>query len=352
MTNILICNIHGSNDLSEAVKLIQQGEVVVFPTETVYGLGADALNPNAVKKIFDIKGRPVDNPLIVHIKDMEAFYSLSGKLNKDLIDIVEKLSRKFWPGPLTIIVPKSSKIPSIVTAGLNTVALRIPSHPIAIEFLQQVKTPIAAPSANLSGLPSPTEARDVYEDLQGRVSLIIDGGRCAIGLESTVIDVTEDPPQLLRPGGITAEDIEGIIGTIAIAKSTGEKPKSPGMKYRHYAPRAQVLLIEGSRDRIYQYMKKKCLEFHIKGEKVGILVSEDHTDISADYISVYGQKHDADLFYLASILFHEFREMDRQNITKILVESVTTKGIGLAILNRLDKSSGNKIINLKEFPET
>ncbi|OLS22993.1 MAG: Threonylcarbamoyl-AMP synthase [Candidatus Heimdallarchaeota archaeon LC_3] len=335
--------------LSDVVKTLKNGGVVAFPTETVYGLGANALDPVAVDKIFEIKGRPNDNPIIVHIESVKYITNIINveKVNKLRLDeTIRKLGNMFWPGPLTLILPKNRNIPSNVTANLETVAVRVPNHKIALDLLRMSEIPIAAPSANISGLPSPTTAQDVIEDLNGKISYIIDGGSCKIGIESTVLDLTEKPPKILRPGGVTLEQIKIIIGRVEYDDSLVEKVKSPGMKYVHYSPKAIVKIIQGSDPKIYYKMNELISEYHKQMKKVGIIISKKQNDLNADYIHVFGDKEKNELEYLASIIFHEFREMDRRNVDIVLVEAVEKRGLGTAIMNRLKKSSRNKIIQV------
>ncbi|HKZ39328.1 MAG TPA: L-threonylcarbamoyladenylate synthase [Candidatus Hodarchaeales archaeon] len=330
-----------TDQLTEAARLICEGELVAFPTETVYGLGADALRPEAVKRIFEVKGRPNDNPIIVHVRTFIDFCDLIDRTSpsvKEIIDKAELLSKMFWPGPLTLIVPKGKEIPLMVTGGLETVAIRIPSHPAALELLQASSRPIAAPSANISGSPSPTTVEDVIEDLYGRVPLIIDGGPCSIGLESTVLDLTSTPPQILRPGGISGEQISEIIGEVKLSGDVLVTPKSPGMKYRHYSPKAVIEIAYGSKEEIYEQMKRRTKQLHKKGVKVGIIALRKVNDVHVDYERVIGGHNQEELLYMASILFHEFREMDRRGIRVIMVEAVERKGIGVAIMNRLERA--------------
>ena len=265
------------NSILEASELIKSGEVVAFPTETVYGLGANALDPRAVEKIFRAKGRPGDNPLIVHVSKTQDV----DKLVKELPPKARALMETFWPGPLTIVFKKSSVIPSEVTAGLNTVAIRMPNHPVALRLIDYSGLPIAAPSANRSGHISPTTARHVLEDMDGIIPLILDGGKCRVGLESTVLDMTSDIPVILRPGGVTLEMLEGILGEVRVDLSVlkpvanGQKARSPGMKYVHYAPRAQVLIVRGRLDSIVKKINELVKEYSASGMKVGVLATQE-----------------------------------------------------------------------------
>lgn len=340
-------DVNYSELLSNAIKTLKNGGVIAFPTETVYGLGANALDPAAVNRIFEIKGRPLDNPIIIHI---ESVNHITGIINVDEVNKLElnekikKLGKKFWPGPLTLILPKNRNIPPNVTANLGTVAIRVPNHKIALELLKLSKIPIAAPSANISGLPSPTTVQDVIEDVDGKISYIIDGGSCEIGIESTVLDLTENPPKILRPGCVTLPQIKKIIGRVEYDHSLVEAVKSPGMKYKHYSPQANVKIIQGSDPKIYSKMNEIISKYHKEKKKVGIIISKEQNSLNADYVHTFGGKEKNELDYLASIIFHEFREMDRRNIDIILVEAVETRGLGIAIMNRLKKSAKNQII--------
>lgn len=322
---------------------IQSGELIAFPTETVYGLGADGLNEEAVKKIFQVKGRPQDNPLILHIGNMEMLKELvEGDLSKakDLID-------KFWPGPLTLVLKKSKIVPEIITAGLDTVAIRMPNNEIALEIIKISNRPIAAPSANISGRPSPTDAKTCMEDLEGKIPLIIDGGNTLVGLESTVLDITEEVPTILRPGAITLEDIQEILPNVVVDKGilkSGEKPKSPGQKYKHYAPKAEAYLISGSSDeekesKIYEFLKKN------KEKKVSLMVtSELYTKIDNLNLEIIDLGSRDNLEKIASEIFRSLRTLDKNCVDVILCEEITKEGIGLAIMNRLEKSTQNRHI--------
>lgn len=312
--------------LNIAARLIRDGELVAFPTETVYGLGANAYNTTAVGKIFQAKGRPADNPLIVHISDREMLEPLI----RFMPPCAEQLIAAFWPGPLTLVFPKSEDVPAIVTAGLDTVAIRMPSHPVAHAFIYRAGVPIAAPSANLSGKPSPTRIKDVVEDMDGRIACIIDGGDCDVGLESTVIDLSAQTPVILRPGGVSKEELERVIGPLKVHEGTTEKPASPGMKYRHYAPDAQVILVqEPERFQSVIDAEKKA------GKRVGALVLGDR-HVRADLVMRLG----ATIEEAGKTLFALLREMDRQGADIIIVESMPETGRGRAVMNRLKKAAG------------
>ncbi len=327
--------------IKEAARVIRNGGLVAFPTETVYGLGANALDPNAVKKIYIVKGRPSDNPFIVHIANKKSVFDLARKvpaISRELID-------HFWPGPLTLVFWKKDLVPKETTGGLDSVAIRMPDNEIALALIRESEVPIAAPSANLSGKPSPTSAKHVIEDLNGKIEMIIDGGETRVGVESTVLDLTVDPPQLLRPGGVTVDEIEEVIGEISIHEQAlgiikageWEKVKSPGMKYRHYAPEAQLFLIEStSRDKVIERMNILIEEFRSRGKKIGVLVTRIPKKLEkVDVVISLGE----DPRTIASNLFKSLREMDEKEVDVIIVEGVKDSGLGLAIMNRLRKAA-------------
>lgn len=324
--------------LQEAAKLLRENEAVAFPTETVYGLGANAMDDEAIAKIFEAKGRPSDNPLIVHIGTKS---QLDG-IVKEIPPVAEKLMAHFWPGPLTIILPRKEGISEKVTAGLNTVGVRMPDHPIALALIEEANVPVAAPSANRSGRPSPTLASHVYEDLNGKIAGIVDGGATGVGVESTVIDCTSTVPTILRPGGITKEQLEAVIGTVSLdpaLKDEKEKPKSPGMKYTHYAPKAPLSIVEGSSEFIQHLVDEKKKE----GFKVGVLTTEEYQYVySADVILSCGVR--SDLASVATKLYDVLRTFDASEVDVIFSESFPNEGIGNAIMNRLTKAAGHHII--------
>ena len=328
-----------NEDLIQAAKLLSDGKTVIFPTETVYGLGANALDENAAEKIFSAKGRPSDNPLIVHISNMD----LLGDLVAEVPDIAKKLMDKFWPGPLTLIFKKSDKVPKTVTGGLDTVAVRMPSHSTAKRLLEYAKIPIAAPSANLSGKPSPTIIEHVKEDMDGRVDGIIDGGDCQVGVESTVLDISCETPKLFRPGGVTAEEIEDVIGKkidIVTSVKEGETPKSPGLKYKHYAPQTQVLILSGTFEERSVYAEKLS-----KTKKIGLLDFDDVPRIckSAVFSSLGNSKNPLDATHR---LFAALRELDKKDIDIILAPEISDEGVWSAVKNRLYRAAGESIISL------
>ena len=314
-----------SEGIKKAAALIIAGEVVAFPTETVYGLGADALNPKAIKKIFAAKDRPADNPLIVHVCSSADI----PELVTSVPDSAKKLMRVFWPGPLSIVLNKSAKVPNITTAGLSTVVLRCPAHPVAIELITEAHTPIAAPSANLSGQVSPTSAEHVDTDLAGRIPLILDGGISLVGLESTVIDCTTTPPTLLRPGGITQEEIEECIGIIQTAEHSENAPASPGMKYRHYSPKTTLHLYEDIQD------------LHTFSSTLSIPhVILHHSDIKPSEFSI-SVRLPSDTKQASAVIYNALRQADTRNAEYILVEGYPETKIGAALMNRLRKAAVN-----------
>lgn len=334
------------NVIKEASEIINNGGTVVFPTETVYGIGADALNDEAVKKIFLAKNRPQDNPLIVHISEIEQLYNLSNNITKD----IEKLVSILWPGPLTIIVDKNELLSYIISAGLETVAIRMPQNPIALALIKESKKPIAAPSANLSGKPSPTEASHVIDDLMGRVDMIIDGGDTSVGIESTVLDMTADIPLILRPGKVTRDDIVKILGKceydMAITKSDEHiVPKSPGQKYTHYSPNAKVRLYLGDSENIAKQILVDYKVYESSGNNVGILSTIQTNDFyEGCRVICLGDRNNP--ITISSELFRSLRCFDKNNADIILVEGIDENGIGRAIMNRIRKAS-DEVINVR-----
>lgn len=326
--------------IKQAAKLIRQGKLVAFPTETVYGLGANALNYSAVKKIFESKGRPADNPLIIHIYDKNDLQLLA----KDIPSITKKIIEWFWPGPLTIVLRKSRAVPKITTGGLDTVAIRMPKNKIAQYLIKEAGIPIAAPSANFAGRPSPTLAKHVWDDLKGRIDLIIDGGQTNIGIESTVIDLSRKRPMLLRPGGVTLEELQKIIGRIGIhplvkGKKSKSVSRSPGMKYRHYSPAAKLILIEGTKQNVNKKISQLLKTYKKQQNRVGIMTADKDFSQKADMIKYVG----SDFSEIATNLFKILREFDSKKIDVILAQGISQKGLGLGIMNRLGKAAYKKI---------
>lgn len=326
--------------IKEAGKTIKNGGLVAFPTETVYGLGANALDEEAVKKIFIAKGRPQDNPLIVHVANFDI-----DDLVKEVPDIARKMMNEFWPGPLTLIMKKSSKVPYVTSAGLDSIGIRMPSNIVANELIKEAGMPIAAPSANISGKPSPTNIEICVEDLRGKVEYIIGGEKCDVGLESTIVDCTVDPPCILRPGGITLEMLKSINPHIyidlAIMKKTDNniKPKAPGMKYRHYAPKAPVKIINGNLEKTIAKINEIVQYYIDVHKKVGIMAT-DETIKSYPKGVVKSLGTRKDLVVIGQNLFKVLREFDDEDVDIILSEAFEEKEMGIAIMNRLNKAAG------------
>lgn len=330
--------------LQEAGRIIKDGGLVAFPTETVYGLGGDALNKESSKKIYEAKGRPSDNPLIVHICNMEDLK----RIVEEIPEEVYRLAEAFWPGPLTIIMKKSELVPKETTGGLNTVAVRMPSHPVALKFIEYAGGYVAAPSANVSGRPSPTKAKYVIEDMTGRIDMILDGDGIDIGLESTIVDMTGERPEILRPGYITKDMLEKILGEVSVDRTIldincKEPPKAPGMRYRHYAPKAQLTIVEGKVKETIEKINELTKEAHLNGEKVGIIGTEEtkHKYLG-DSIKSVGKRNDEDS--IARTLYTILREFDDEDVTVIYSESFSECAMGQAIMNRLLKAAGHQII--------
>ena len=334
--------------LREAAALLKKGEAVAFPTETVYGLGADGLNGAAVRKIFEAKGRPSDNPLILHIANKEDILPLTTGLTKQAQILIDK----FWPGPLTVIVAKSAVVPDEVSAGLDTVAVRMPSHPVAAELIRLAGTPIAAPSANLSGKPSPTDAETVLADMQGRIAGIVDGGACEVGVESTIVDTTGEVPVILRPGGITREQLEEVLGKVeldpALAGVEAAKPKAPGMKYRHYAPKAKMYVVETQEAlQLLPAFAKEAAKAAPVAVICGGKVAEAMQRAEHLHILNWG----TDKKELALKLYRLLRRCDKLGVGLILSEGVAEDGLGLAIMNRMRKAAGRQVLGADEMQE-
>ncbi|WP_394238609.1 L-threonylcarbamoyladenylate synthase [Niallia oryzisoli] len=334
-------NLENYPQIQQAADFLSKNEVVAFPTETVYGLGGNAKEDQAVNKIYEAKGRPSDNPLIIHIAEQS-----------QLTDFVEEISPKaqylmdrFWPGPLTIIFPlKKGFLSNKATAGLETVAVRMPDHPVAMAVLKQSGLPIAAPSANRSGKPSPTTALHVKEDLDGRIAGIVDGGPTGVGVESTVIDCTTAIPVILRPGGVTKEQLEEVIGEVHVDPALAdekEAPKSPGMKYRHYAPDAPLYLVDGTREAIQRLVNEQRRE----GRKVGVLTTkENEAYYDADFVFACGER--GRLETVASSIYEALRSFNKQDIELIYSEMFSNEGVGNAIMNRLMKAAGQRVLKV------
>ena len=323
-----------------AAELIRAGEVVGFPTETVYGLGANALDGEAVLKIFAAKGRPADNPLIVHISALDEIAPL---ISDDLPESARRLAAAYWPGPMTLILKKSALIPDEVSAGLDTVGIRMPSNPVARALIKASGCPIAAPSANRSGRPSPTCAQDVFEDMDGRVPMILDGGECDIGLESTVISLTDERARILRPGGITPDMIERVLGGVDVDPTAlkplaeGQIARSPGMKYRHYAPKGKLILIDGAPENVKAALRARYAEEEARGHKVCLLLPES---MIPDFPNARAYSLGGDLSEASHRVFAALRQLDRDEIEVAFCQTFDTRGIGLALMNRLDRAAG------------
>lgn len=333
--------------LEEAGAIIKAGGLVAFPTETVYGLGGDALNPASSKKIYAAKGRPSDNPLIVHIADMEALPPIVAEIPEQ----AKRLAEVFWPGPLTMIFRKSDLVPHETTGGLDTVAVRMPVHKVAREFIRAAGGYVAAPSANLSGRPSPTVAKYVAEDMDGRIEMIIDGGDVEIGLESTIVDMTVEEPMILRPGYITKEMLEEVLETVEedctlMRADSGQAPKAPGMKYRHYAPKGDLTIVAGEALKVINYINEQATQAAAGGKKVGVIgtdatIGQYHAQVCK---SAGNREQDSTI---AKELYRILREFDDEKVEVIYSESFSTQGLGQAIMNRLLKAAGHKVITLE-----
>ncbi len=334
--NTKITEMLTERDIDRAAQILRQGGLVAMPTETVYGLAANALDGKAVAAIFRAKGRPMDNPLIVHISDLSQIYSLVSSFPEK----ARRLAEVFWPGPLTMILPKSDNIPKEVSAGLDTVAVRFPSHPVAQKLIA-ASMPLAAPSANLSGSPSPTTARHVADDLSGRIDAIIDGGACEVGVESTVITLAEEVPRLLRPGGITVEQLREVIGEVIVDDAvlhplkTGQQAASPGMKYKHYAPKAHIILLEGSDDAFIRYVNAR------QEQGVAALCYDEDTDrLTVPFISI-GHADDEEM--QMHQLFAALRNADERGFQTVYAHCPKPDGMGLALYNRIIRAAGFEV---------
>lgn len=337
-----------TNELSLAADLLKRGGLVAFPTETVYGLGADALDEVAAKKIYEAKGRPSDNPLIVHIASVQALKDIA----VDIPDSAYQLAEAFWPGPLTMILKKSQKVPYGTTGGLDTVAIRMPNHPIALKLIEASGVYVAAPSANSSGKPSPTMAQHVIDDLSGRIDMVIDGGKSVIGLESTIVDLTSERPCILRPGYITQDMLEEVVGSVDYDKvvllkkaDPSVKPKAPGMKYKHYAPYGDVTIFDGKTEDVVCRINQEVKRQIALGKSVGVIATEEtklrYPDVLVKSI---GTRTDEDT--IAAGLYAILREFDQCKTEIIYSESFYDDQLGQAIMNRLIKASGYKVIKV------
>ena len=336
-----------NRDIIEAAgQILKQGGLVAFPTETVYGLGANALDEKAARKTYAAKGRPSDNPLIVHIASLEDLYPITKKVPKKAVVLAEN----FWPGPLTMIFEKSALVPRGTTGGLETVAVRMPDNEVALALIRAAGGYVSAPSANKSGRPSPTMARHVLDDLDGRIDMILDGGSVHIGVESTIVDMTVDPPMILRPGAVTKEMLEEAVGEVAvdhtILKADAKTPpKAPGMKYRHYAPRAEMTVVEGPLDKVVDKVNELAATRENEGHRTGIIATQETMDrYDHENVKCIGTR--ADESTVAANLYAILREFDDDGTEFIYSEAFAPDGIGSAVMNRLLKAAGHHVINV------
>jgi len=351
--------------IARAADYIRAGGVVAFPTETVYGLGANALDARAVAGIFQAKGRPADNPLIVHIAEP----AMAEELTAEITVPARRVMEAFWPGPLTVVLPKQPVVPGVVTGGLNTVAVRMPDHPVALALIKAAGVPVAAPSANISGRPSPTTAAHVLEDLAGRIEAVVDAGPCRVGVESTVLDLSVEPPVILRPGGVTREELEGVLGHVAEAAgalddsaaatpvagpaggsaagapdSGAAAPRSPGMKYTHYAPYAQMVVVNiADPAEMRQRIAKMAELLRWEGQRVGILAT-DETAPSYEGDEIFSLGGRKDLAGISRNIYGALRYMDQKDVDVIICEGFPATGLGAAVMNRLTKAAGGNVI--------
>ena len=329
--------------LAEAAAVLREGGLVAFPTETVYGLGANGLDPEAVEHIFQAKGRPQDNPLILHVPDD----SWLDRYCQDIPPTAYELTRRFWPGPLTLILPRRGIVPDVVTAGMDTVGMRCPDHPVTRAILELADVPVAAPSANTSGKPSPTTAAHVLADMDGKIDAVVDGGPCSVGVESTIVDLTEEIPTILRPGYISLEMVQAVLGEAKmdkglISSDSNIHPKAPGMKYRHYAPKADLKIVEGPVEKVVAYINEKA-----KAGKVGIICTEETKDrYPAGDVKCIGSRKSE--LSIASHLFAVLREFDEDGVDAIYSESFQAPGLGEAIMNRLLKAAGHQRVDVSD----
>ncbi|MBL7574466.1 L-threonylcarbamoyladenylate synthase [Peptoniphilus asaccharolyticus DSM 20463] len=331
------------DQLEEIKSVFDSGGLVVFPTETVYGLGADGLNPEALKKVYQAKNRPGDNPLILHIAEISQLDGIVENISEDAKNMMEM----FWPGPLTLIMNRTENVPDEATAGLETVAVRMPSHEVARAILSYCKKPIAAPSANISGKPSTTSFQRVFEDLNGKVEVIVDGGKATVGIESTVVDTTVNPPLILRPGKVTKEDLQVVVPNIGIDESIISKdesivPKSPGQKYKHYAPKAEAYCFVGNLDNVVKEINKRITEQ--KNKKIAVLATDETVEgyEGAHFLASLGSREN--LEEIASNLFEDLRKCDDEKVDIIYVEGFELRGLGVSIMNRLLKACSGRVV--------
>lgn len=335
--------------LKEAGEILRAGGLVAFPTETVYGLGGDALNPLSSQKIYAAKGRPSDNPLIVHICRWEDIYKIVSDApeHAEMIQRAKRLADAFWPGPLTMILPKAAIVPRETTGGLETVAVRFPSHKTAQALIAEAGGYVAAPSANTSGKPSPTLAKYVAEDMDGRIDMIIDGGEVGIGLESTIVDLTVETPEILRPGYITGEMLKKVLGKVetditVFDNQSGQVPKAPGMKYRHYAPRGELTIVSGEASRVVAHVNEQLEKAKKAGKKTGVIATDETAAFyQADVVKSAGKRSDE--LTVARRLYTILREFDDEAVELMYSEAFEKAGIGQAVMNRLLKAAGHQV---------
>ena len=329
------------HDIAEAAEILRGGGLVGIPTETVYGLGANGLNSEAVRHIFEAKGRPQDNPLILHMPDA----SWLERYCRNIPSAAYALAERFWPGPLTMILQRRENVPNVTTGGLDTVGVRCPNHPLTLEVIREADVPIAAPSGNTSGRPSPTCAQHMWEDMEGKIDAILDGGPCGVGVESTIIDLTCRPPRLLRPGGLPLESLREVLGEVAVDKAVvrplgvGEKPKAPGMKYRHYAPKAPVTVVTGDPTRSARYIRRQ-------GREMGVICFDEYADLFQEDCVVEKIGPAGDKGEQARRVFDALRAFDSTNVTEIYAQCPDEAGLGLAVANRLKKAAGFHVVEV------
>ena len=328
-------------DITEAAEILRKGGLVGIPTETVYGLGANGLNSEAVRHIFEAKGRPQDNPLILHVPDA----SWLERYCRNIPAAAYALAERFWPGPLTMILQRRENVPNVTTGGLDTVGVRCPNHPLTMEVIREADVPIAAPSGNTSGRPSPTCAQHMWEDMEGKIDAILDGGPCGVGVESTIIDLTCRPLRLLRPGGLPLESLREVLGEVAVDKAVvrplgaGEKPKAPGMKYRHYAPKAPVTVVTGDPTRSARYIRRQ-------GRGMGVICFDEYADLFQEDCVVEKIGPAGDKGEQARRVFDALRAFDSTGVTEIYAQCPDEAGLGLAVANRLKKAAGFHVVEV------